>query len=151
MYNLNTAFPKSHQRNQSLHSVLCPPEFTTLNLCIRDLTVLESCFSQLYWSGFFSEIVVNSCVCGGFEVVADGLKYPSEDRRLEEQVLFDSLLVLRKWRECSSAGAGEHSSIQGAIRKKDMKRKNHYTYELIRIFVTITLYNTLLSHLYLTD
>lgn len=81
VYNLDTAFPMSHERTPSLHSVLYLPELTTLNLCIWDLMVLESCFPQSYWSGLCSEIPVDGCVCGGFEVVADGRKYPSEDRK----------------------------------------------------------------------
>lgn len=33
---------------------------------------------------------MDGCVCGGFEVVADGLKDPSEVREPGEQELFDS-------------------------------------------------------------
>ena len=54
---------------------------------------------KLHWSGLCSEILADGCVCGSFEVVADVLKYPSEDRRFGEQVLFDSfLMVLRRRR-----------------------------------------------------
>ncbi|XP_056268038.1 dysbindin domain-containing protein 1 isoform X2 [Pseudoliparis swirei] len=43
-----------------------------------------SCFPQSNWFGLCSEIPVDGCVCGGFEAVADVLKYPVEhpDTRL---------------------------------------------------------------------
>lgn len=53
---------------------------------------------KLHWSGLCSEILADGCVCGSFEVVADVLKYPSEDRRFGEQELFDSFLMVLKRR-----------------------------------------------------
>lgn len=56
---------------------------------------------------------MNCCVCGRFEVVSDGLEYSAEDRNLGEICLTVFLCETE-----NSSTDGEHSSIQGATRRR---------------------------------
>lgn len=98
MYNLDTAFP---------WSPLDQPQFYTVYLAPSDET---SAYEPSRCSSY-------GYVCGGFEVVADGMKYPNEDRRLGDQETFDILLLV--WRKL-----GEPPSAMSTLLYKELSERN---------------------------